>query len=170
METMPVRYRLPVSYSTEIGRFITRWAHLEWVLDETLYMMIGTSPKIGRLAVRDAKIGEHLTIMEKTARLRGITVSVDWKKLRDIMQRMESFRNKLAHGIWINDPSSQWPALRQVKGSYTPKRGAPSVDARISPASLPVPFGELKNAVRGVDRANQTAIEIRQEVEAQVPP
>ena len=96
---MPVRYRLPRSYSTEIGRFITRWAYLEWVLSETLYMLIGTSPKIGRLAVREPKIGDHLTIMEKTAALRGITISVNWKKIRTIMQTMESFRNKLARII-----------------------------------------------------------------------
>ncbi len=170
MRIVPVRYRLPVSYSTEIGRFITRWAHLEWVLDETLYMMIGTSPKIGRLAVMDAKIGEHLSIMEKTARLQGITVSVNWKNLRAIMQTMESFRNKLAHGIWINDPSSKWPAFRQVKGSYTSKQGAKSVDARIKPASMPVPLGELRNAVKGIDRANQIVLAIRKEVEAQTLP
>ena len=168
MQQMPVRYRLPVSYSAEIGRVITRWAHLEWVLSETLYMLIATSPKIGRLAVRETRIGEYLTIIEKTARLQGITVSVDWKKFRTIMQTMESFRNKLAHGIWVKDPTSKWPAIRQVKGSYTLKHGAESVDARIKPASVPVPLGELRNAVKGIDRANQIAIEIRQEVETQV--
>lgn len=168
MQQMPARYRLPVSYSTEIGRIITRWAHLEWVLSETLYMLIATCPKIGRLAVREPRIGEYLTIMEKTARLQGVTISVDWKKFKTIMQTMESFRNKLAHGVWIKDPSSDWPALRQVKGSYTLKHGAESVDARIKPASLPVPLRELRNAVRGIDRANQIAVEIKQEVEAQV--
>ena len=170
MKQMPVRYRLPISHSTEIGRIITRWAHLEWVLSETLYRLIATSPKIGRLAVRETRIVEYLTIMEKTARLQGVTVSVDWKKFRIILQTMESFRNKLAHGVWIRDPSSNWPALRQVKGTYTLKHGARSVDARISPASLPVPFSELKNAVKGLDRANQIALDIKKEVEAQVTP
>ena len=170
MQQMPVRYRLPVSYSTEIGRIITRWSHLEWMFSETLYILVGTSPKIGRLAVREPRVEEYLTIMEKTARLQGITVSVNWKKLRTIAKKMESFRNRLAHGIWIKDPSSNWPALRQVKGAYAPKRGAQSVDARISPASMPVPFDELKNVVRAVDRINQIALDIKSEVEAQVTP
>ena len=170
MQQVPVRYRLPVSYSTEIGRIITRWAHLDWVLSETLYLLIPTSSEIGRLAVRQAGIGEYLTIIEKTARLQGVTVNVNWKKFRTIMQTTEAFRNKLAHGVWIKDPSSNWPALRQVKGTYVLKHGAESIDARISPASLPVPFGELKNVVKGIDRANQIALDIKREVEAQVTP
>lgn len=170
MQQMLVRYRLPVSYSTEIGRFITRWAHLEWTLSETLYMLMGLNPKLGRIAVREPSIDAHLTMMQSIANLRGIAVSVNWGKLKTIMKNMESFRNKIAHGIWLKDPSSKWPTIRLVKGTYIPKQGAKPVDARISPASLPVPFSELKNAVRGIDHANQMATAIKREVEAQVSP
>ncbi len=170
MRIVPVRYRLPVSYSTEIGRFITRWAYLEWLLKETAYTLLKMNPKIGRIALQEPRVHDYLTMLEDLAQLRGVTVSFSWSKLRQAVKPLEAFRNKLVHGVWVKEPSSKYPALRQVKGSYVPKPGAKSVDARIKPAAMPVPLGELKNAVAGINRANQIMHEIKDEIEAQLTP
>lgn len=168
--TMRVRYRLPTSYNIEIGRFITRWAYLEWMVSEILYSLMGVDPKIGRLAVREPPIEARLTLVQKTAGLQKVAVSVNWKKLKSTLQEMADFRNKLAHGIWLDDPNTPHPAVRQVTGSYTPKQGGKSYDAKIHPASLPVPLYELRNAVAGIDHANRMVHAIKKQIEAQLPP
>ncbi len=165
MKTVPVRYRLPVAYNTEIGRFVTRWAHLEWLLKETAYTLLQIDPKIGRLSVQEPGVSSYLTMLEDIARLKGVPVSINWAKLRSILQDMESFRNKLVHGIWVKDPSTKTPVLQQVKGSYKPEPGKKSVNAKIKPKGIRVSLKELKNAIKGIDRANQIIHEMKDEIE-----
>jgi len=167
MKTVPVRYRLPVSYSTQIGHFITRWAYLEWSLKETAYTLIQIDPKIGRLAIQESGIGSYLTMLEDITRLKGVQVSINWTKLRSILQKIESFRNKLVHGIWLKVPSTKTPVLRQVKGSYNPEPGKPSVNAGIKPRGIKVSLEELKKAIAGIDRANDIIHEMKDEIETQ---
>ena len=57
MATYPVRDKLPISHTTEIGRIITRWAFLEWLLRQIAYLLLDLNPKAGRLAVRDPRAG-----------------------------------------------------------------------------------------------------------------
>lgn len=166
MKTVPVRYRLPVAYTTEIGRFVTRWAYLEWLLKETAYVLLQMDPKIGRLSVQELGVGSYLTMLEDIAVLKDIQVSIKWKELRKILQEMESFRNKIVHGIWVKDSSTKTPVLQQVKGSYKPEPGKKSVNAKIKPRGIKVSLKELKNAIKGIDRANQIIHEMKDEIEA----
>ncbi len=167
---MVVRYRLPVSYSTEIGRFISRWAHLEWIMQETAYTMLKMSPKIGRIALREPRVNDYLTMLEDLTKICGITISWDWQKLRNAARPMEKFRNQLAHGVWLHDPNSKYPTLRQARGRYPSRPGAKTENAKINPASMPVPLRELKNAIAGVDRFNSIILEIKSEIAAQLEP
>ena len=72
MPTYPVRPNLPVAYSTEIGRIITRWARLEWELKRIAYTILQIGPKEGRLSVREPRAHEHLTMIEDLMRVRGL--------------------------------------------------------------------------------------------------
>ena len=62
MPTYPVRRKLPVAYSTEIGRIITRWAWLEWELKRVAYTILEIGPKEGRLSVREPRAHDYLTM------------------------------------------------------------------------------------------------------------
>lgn len=167
MKTVPVRYRLPVSYSTQIGRFITRWAYFEWLLKETSYSLLQIDPKIGRLAIKETGVVSYLTMLEDIARLKGIQVSIKWTKLRSILQEIESFRNKLVHGIWLQDPSTKTPVLQQVQGSYKAEPGKKPVKAKIKPLGVRVSLKQLKNAIAGIDYANNIIHEMKDEIEVQ---
>lgn len=167
MKTVPVRYRLPVSYSTQIGRFITRWAYFEWLLKETAYSLLQIDPKIGRLTIKETGVVSYLTMLEDIARLKGVQVSVNWTKLRSILQEIESFRNKLVHGIWLRDPSTKTPVLQQVQGSYKAESGKKPVKAKIKPLGVKVSLKQLKIAIAGIDRANNIIHDMKHKIERQ---
>ena len=166
----PVRYRLPVAYSTDIGRFITRWAYLEWLLKEVAYAMLTVDPKIGRLTIRETRVIDYLTMLEDVSALKRIKVSVDWKKLKNVLKDMETFRDKLAHGIWLQYDNTDVPVLRETSGKTVLKPGGVAVKSRILPRGRRVSKQSLKDAVRGLDHAVGLIIEIKKEVEASTQP
>ena len=101
MGAYPVRRRLPVKYSTEIGRIITRFAFLESQLRAMTYKLLMVNDKQGRLAVRAPRVVDHITMIQDLAALAKLELKVDWKKLKAFCREAESFRNRLAHGIWL---------------------------------------------------------------------
>ena len=142
MPTYPVRYRLPVSYSTEIGRIITRWAFLEFRLKETAYMLLGVDPKVGRIAIREPRITDYIDMIQDLMHLKSITATADLKKLRKSLEKIQSFRDKLAHGIWMKHDTTKLPVLQVVKGSYISNPEGKKTKAKIDPLAAIV---HLKN-------------------------
>ena len=124
MAVYPARYRLPVSYSTEIGRIITRWAYLEAVLRTTAYLILRVGAKHGRVAVREPRVVDYVTMLQDLMHLESLKTRVDLKTLKKSLEEIEALRHKLAHGIWLKHPSTKLPVLQIVKGSYPPSPGA----------------------------------------------
>jgi hypothetical protein len=48
----PVAKTIPQSVAASIGRTITRYSYLEWILSKMLYDVLGLSVKQGRIAIR----------------------------------------------------------------------------------------------------------------------
>lgn len=170
MSTFPTRYRLPVSYNTEIGRIITRWAFLEWRLRETAYLLVKVNPKIGRVAVREPRVVDYITMIEDLTRLRSVDVAVDWKALKNVLGEIGSFRDKLAHGIWVKHNTTKTPVLQEISGKYPPHPGAKSVKARIEPRAVRVTLKNLKEIVHGIDAATATVNALRTKIAAKLSP
>lgn len=169
-KTHPTIYKLPDDYCTLIGKFITRWAYLEWRLRETMYALMCVGPKVGRIAIREPRVVDYLTMIEDTAKLRKVTISVDWKKLKNIMGEIESWRDRFAHSIWLDIPGVGMPSIQVLSGKTVTTSGGTAVKSRIDPRSFRVAIKELKNAVAGIDRAVRLVDEIKAEIEAQAKP
>ncbi len=156
MPAYPIRYRLPVSYSTEIGRIITRWAFLEYRLKETTYMLLDVDPKIGRIAIREPRTTGYIDMIQDLMALESLTTTVDLKKLRKTLEEIQIFRDKLAHGIWAKHDTTKLPVLQVTKVSYALKPGDQKTKARIEPLALLVRLTDLKASRRNIEHTTVT--------------
>lgn len=164
----PVIYELPPDYCQRIGQFITRWAYLEWRLKETMYTLMGTDSKLGRVAIREPRVVSYLSMLEDAADLRAIHVSVNWKGLKDIMGEIEKWRDRFAHSIWLDVPDAGMPTIQVLGGKTVEKAGGRATKSRILPQGFRVSLGELDNAIAGLDRAVQLIDDLQKEIAAQV--
>jgi len=158
--THPVRRRLPRNYSTEIGRVIARWALFESRLRALAYLLLDVSPERGRVAVRGGRVADYLTMLEDLMQLRGVAVTVKTKALKRPLTEVETFRDKLAHGVWLRHPRTRTPVLQVTKGDLA---GPPAVRAT---QALPtaVTLGDLRRYVRTIDAAIRIADRLRAEL------
>ena len=151
----PPWYRLPASYPQQIGRFITRWAYLEWRLKQSAYKILDIGPKQGRLAVQEPRIKNYITMIEQLLRASKIHLSTDFKTLKTGLENLEIKRNAVIHGIWIKHPNFQTPVLQSTKGTWPKKRRTPGESRKIQPEGIPVSADHIRQWVRSVDDANR---------------
>ena len=149
--TYPVRLRLPVSYSTEIGRIITRWAILEWRLRETAYLLLDLDPKLGRLAVREPRVTDYVTMIEDICRVTDIPVTTNFKDTRKLLTEYKGYRDAIAHGIWLKHSETKAPTLQVIAGSYPVETGGGKVKARIHPQAVAMDLPTLKQIRKAIE-------------------
>ncbi len=168
MSVYPVLLSLPVSHSREIGRIITHYAHLEWRLRLVIYALLNIGPKEGRIAVRETRAEEYVTMIEDLLSVKKIRVNVNSKKSKKFLTLLREHRNTLAHGIWVKHPSSRSPVLQLAKGIWQPDPSKPQRRARriIEPEGAVIRVTELRQFVRLIDQAARTAAKLEGEVRA----
>ena len=163
----PLRYRLPVAYSTEIGRIMTRWAFIEWQLEQITYRVVGVGQKIGRLTIREPRVDAHITMISDVMKLRKITVSTDLKKLSDGLVQLKNIRDAIAHGIWVKHPFTKLPVLQITKGKWSIP-GMPSIKRVVKPQGVPVTIEQLREIVESLKGAAHTVSKLETEIAAQL--
>ena len=162
-----VRYRLPTKYSTAIGRMITRFAALESALRNLIYALLELERKMGRVAVRNPRIDESFTMIRDLMGLRSFTTILDMKRLASDCKKMEQFRDKIAHGVWVRHPQSDLPVLQVTTGTFPEKPGGKSIKGRIQPAAFNVTLEDFRSHTRAVDFAYKTVMQLGRELNAQ---
>ena len=167
MRTYPVRYRLPTKYSTAIGRMITRFAALEAALRNLIYALLELDPKMGRVAVRNPRIQESFTMIQDLMGLRSFTTTLDIKRLASDCKKLEQFRDKIAHGVWVRHSRSDLPILQVTAGTFPEKPGGKSIKGRIRPGAVNVTLESFRSHTRGVDIAFKADKQLGRELGAQ---
>ena len=174
MPTFPVRRKLPVAYSTEIGRIITRWAWLEWELKHVTYAILHVNQAEGRLSIRETRADEYLTMIEDLMQVRGLSISTKLKphvkSAKGALNKLGNFRNALAHGIWIKRPETRLPVLQLPSGGLIKLPNLPQKlpKAKIQPRALVIELSGLRAAVRDIEKVTRFIRAMRDEVVAQV--
>ena len=143
IERYPARKRLPVGHSTEIGRIIFHFARLEWSLKIISFNLLGINEKQGRISVRNFRVNDFVTMLDDLCKLRGIDPQVDWTKLQKDLRKHESFRDRLAHGIWMKHEATNIPVIQDISGAYT---SGPNVGSKpkIAPLAVPLTTEQLR--------------------------
>ena len=165
--TFQLRYRLPVAYSTEIGRIIMRWAFVEWQLKQIVYRIVGVGPKVGRLAVQQPRVDAHITMIADVMKLQKITVSTDFKKLSDGLVQLKNIRDAIAHGVWMKHPSTKLPMLQITKGKWS-IAAMPGIKRVVEPQGAVVTIEKLREIVRSIEGAARTVSKLETEIAAQL--
>ena len=167
MSAYPVRYRVPTQYSTAIGRLITRFAALESALRRLIYALLQLTPQMGRVAVRNPRIENALTMIQDLMALRGFTTTIDMKLVLSECRKLEHFRDKVAHGVWVSHHQTKLPVLQVTGGSYAETPGGKSVKARIQPKAERITLDNFRDYTRGIDNARRVVMQLAQELGTQ---
>ena len=174
MPTFPVRKKLPVAYSTEIGRIITRWARLEWELKHIAYTILQVNQAEGRLSIREPRASEYLTMIEDLMQVRGLSISTElkphMKQAKKALEKLGNFRNALAHGIWIKRPETRLPVLQLPSGGLVklPRTTKKLPKAKIEPRALAIELSGLRAALRDIEELTRFIRAMRDELVVQV--
>lgn len=164
MDTYPVRARLPANYSTEIGRIIVRWALVEWHLKRLAYDTLQISPKSGRVAVQEPRANNYIIMIEDLLSIRGIKTNIDWKLIRKELDDIESFRNRLAHGIWVKHGNTKEPVLQDTRGKHPNERDAQQRKARINPMAKRITLQNLRDYTKRTEAAVSALNQLREDL------
>ena len=140
-----VRKRLPVAYSTEIGRIISHWAYLEWRLKNVTFALLDVGPKVGRLAIREPRASDYIGMFIDLMAVKGIEVSTDLKALK-----------KLLAGLKEKHSAPDQPRVRKpVELPNTQQRRATSscagrvLDNRLGRPTWTQRIGHLQHRIAG---------------------
>lgn len=100
-------------------------------------------------------------------KLQKITVSTDLTKLSVGLVQIKNFRDAIAHGIWINHPSTKLPVLQYTKGKWSIP-GMPSTKRVIEPQGFPITIEKLREFVWSIEGAALTLSKFETEIAAQL--
>lgn len=156
-----VRYDLPVSHTREIGRIVLAWSFIEHLLQTTIWELMDVDAAFGRLAVREPRAGDRVTLLNDLALLRSITIPAkEFKALRKQVEDCARARNLLAHGAWTCDPEKGWMVIL-AQGSYDFEPEQHSRNRRVAPEAL-VASAETLATIRGqFDKVIQSVRNLR---------
>lgn len=172
--THPTRFRLPPSYSMEIGRTISRWAFLEWRIKQIGYLLVfwpdppSKNPKVGRLVVREPRIDDYTTMIKDLMKLRRLSVSVNINAIHDGLKDLERNRDALAHGVWVKHSSTKIPMLQVLKGKWS-HPSKPKTKRIVDPEGIPITLKQLRDNTRAIGRAVTAILMLEAELSAQRP-
>ena len=99
--------------------------------------------------------------------LRSFTTTLDLKLLTTECQKLERFRDKVAHGVWVKHPKSDLPILQVTAGSYAETPGGKSVKGRIRPLALQITLDNFRAHTRGIDFALKAVKQLARELGTQ---
>ena len=96
--------------------------------------------------------------------LRGIETTIDWTALGQTLEEIESFRNKLAHGVWVRHPGAPLPVLQDLRGKIPGELDPTHKKAVINPRSVETPIDNLRDWRKAIDNQIRVIEKIRKEL------
>lgn len=163
MSEFPLVVDLPAPVCREIGRVIVTFAAMELVLSKVIYAMLRLDQKAGRLAVKEPRATERFKLIRDLIALRGIPELPEFRELATAIDQVQTQRDQLAHGVWVQRPSDGALILRLTKGSWQPVKGQKGKTSRLvvpqgvlfSPAAARNLWQLIKILTKAIDRIGQ---------------
>ncbi len=140
----PTTTNLPDGHLKLIGSIAVHHAALEGRIKSTIHEVLKIGPKRGRLALKDQRIGEQLTLLEQLLNLACIEVPPEFDAVRNDLKAADDCRNALLHGLWIEHPDISIPVLQVTKGEWRmDRRNKPERPRKIDPEGIPISESDL---------------------------
>jgi hypothetical protein len=169
MVLRPTTLDLPDDIAAGVGRLMAHWSYQTFLLAKVTYTILGVSPKQARVAVRDPRPEDYVTMIEELMGLAGLTTSVSMKALKSGLKELKSLRDTIAHGLWLRNTETDALHIQMIAGSWQPdSKARKSVSRRVSPEGRPVTVAGLETMRQGtVVTINQTT-KLLEEIEEQI--
>jgi len=166
-------FDLPVSMCRDVGRIMTRWSYIEYVLQSTIYMLCNVGPEVGRLAIREPRIQDRLDLILDLIAFRQLQVpklAIEWKDLRSALIDGEDLRNVVAHSVWFRSPKHNAWAAHVARGSWPDRKRTDRAkrNKRISPEGQIIHPSTLSGYVKALEGSIMILKNLRSDVEAQL--
>jgi len=165
----PVK-RLPTMTAAAVGRILARWSYQEWLLTETAYKLLRLDPKEGRVAVREPRAADYVTMIEDLLRIHRITIKASLSELRKYLVLAENQRDRYAHGVWLRHPQTRELYIRRTKGNWRPDLREPKINRKIKPEALRVIPSKLTAVFHLIDVTVLMTEKIKTEIERKLAP
>jgi hypothetical protein len=139
-------YRLPATFSREIGRIIVHWAFFEHCVQEMIWDILKVSEAAGRIAVREPRVTDRLDMLRDILKLNGGIWKDDlFKSVRAKADLLASKRHLLGHGKWFHHKTDNSWNVELTRGSW-PKDAAElaAQSRKVSPESIVITLAELR--------------------------
>lgn len=154
-----LRKRLPTQHYAAIGRIVTRWAIIEYKLAHLTFDALNISQEAGRLTLRAQRAQDRVLLIRDLLKLKNVNAGINWTELGKTLKEMESFRNRLAHSVWIEHSDADEPVLQDLSTAYihdlpTGRR------AKIEPIAVVIPLENLKILTLNMDGIIRTLTEM----------
>jgi len=91
---------------------------MESALRNALCEAIGIEREIGRIVFGTPRVEEFLTRIKQVAETREYDIKFDFKGVSREALKIEKFRDKVAHGVWVKHKRSKLPVLQVTSGNY----------------------------------------------------
>lgn len=140
---------LPPEYLHLIGSVMVNWAFFEMRLQELVFRALGLSDQQGRLAVKSLRAKEMMTMAAELSALRGVQFPAEIDT--EAINTLESRRNLLAHGVWLEHEGAY--ILRDLTG--TTSINGKKVQKKVQPSGIPITLDALQNLAEQIQIAVQ---------------
>jgi hypothetical protein len=159
-------YELPASLTRAIGRVLVAWAHLEYQIQRTIWMLLGIDERQARVAVRQPRLTERMDMIVDLAGLRGIAVNAeDVKNMKESLTELSRHRDLLAHGLWTQDTDGKWCVIRS-QGTWKKEFDAPHKNKSIAPEGIEADAAMINAIFTEIEKRIEDAHKIRRSLRA----
>lgn len=127
---------LPDEYTRGIGQVMAHWAYLEHLLQRISYRLLNLDPKRGRVAVRDPRSEQYISMYRELMELAGMKPPDEaLDALFTGLQAGKPLRDLVAHGVWVRNNDGGYSVVR-TGGNWKPNPKAPKVSRKITPEGV----------------------------------
>ena len=144
VKMFPVAREVPDELLTKVGTIVAQWSYVEWLLRQIAYKLLGLDPKRGRVAIREPRAEEFITMFRQILRIDGTDEPKQFNKLIPALRDSKKYRDILAHGIWGIDPDSGDYAIQYTGGNWRPDPESPKISRKITPEGMIVDVPTLE--------------------------
>jgi hypothetical protein len=143
---------------------------LEHALQTIVWMLVGVTQPVGRLAIREPRVQERVRLIVELSDLKGLDIPA--KFFKSICSHAEDIgrnRDLLAHGHWIfDDENSNWQVVL-TRGKWSDDEPHPSAKS-IVPEALIVTSEALGKIQAQLDELIKMVELIAERFETLLPP
>lgn len=144
IKKFPVARDVPDELLMKVGTIVAQWSYVEWLLRQIAYKLLDLDPKRGRVAIREPRAEQFITMFRQILQIDGTEEPKQFKELIPALRNAKKYRDILAHGIWGTDPDSGDYAIQYTGGNWQPDPGGPKISRRITPESIIVDMPVLE--------------------------